>query len=92
VIQLTPQQISNNKHSKVTSIALEVRVPAEHERVYLEILDRLNERASQLKDGEVDLMLDESIGTIFPYYAKAERPKLFEKLMKKQNAAMHQYL
>jgi hypothetical protein len=56
--------------------------------VYLEILDRLNERASQLKDGEVDLMLDESIGTIFPYYAKAERPKLFEKLMKKQNAAM----
>jgi hypothetical protein len=88
VIQLTPQQISNNKHSKVTSIALEVRVPAEHERVYLEILDRLNERASQLKDGEVDLVLDERIGVFFPYYAKAECPKLFEKLMKKQNAAM----
>jgi hypothetical protein len=88
VVQLTPQQISNNKHSKVTSIALEVRVPAEHERVYLEILDRLNERASQLKDGEVDLVLDERIGTFFPYYAKTERPKLFEKLMKKQNAEM----
>jgi hypothetical protein len=88
VVQLTPQQISNNKYSKVTSIALEVRVPAEHERVYLEILDRLNERASQLKDGEVDLVLDERIGTFFPYYAKAERPKLFEKLMKKQNAEM----
>jgi hypothetical protein len=86
---LFPQQISNNKHSKVTSITLEVRVPAEHERVYLEILDRLNERASQLKDGEVNLVLDERIGTLFfPYYAKAERPKLFEKLMKKQNAMM----
>jgi hypothetical protein len=88
MIQLTPQQISNNKHSKVTSIALEVRVPAEHERVYLEILDRLNERASQLKDGEVDIVLDECIGTFFPYYAKAERPKLFEELMKKQNTAL----
>jgi hypothetical protein len=56
--------------------------------VYLEILDRLNERASQLKKGEVNLVLDECIGTFFPYYAKAEHPKLFEKLMKKQNAEM----
>jgi hypothetical protein len=31
VIQLTPQQISNNKHSNVTLVALKVRVPAKHE-------------------------------------------------------------
>jgi hypothetical protein len=33
VIQLTPQQISNNKHSKVTSVvALKVRVPCRRTR------------------------------------------------------------
>jgi hypothetical protein len=88
VIQLTPQLISNKKYSKITSVALEVRVPAEFERVYLEILDRLNERASLLQEGEVDIVLDDRIGTFFPYYAKSDRPKLFEKLMRKQNADM----
>jgi hypothetical protein len=61
---------------------------AEHERVYLEILDRLNERACQLKEREVNLVLNECNRTFFPYYAKAEHPKLFKKLMKKQNAEM----
>jgi hypothetical protein len=88
VIQLTPQLISNKKFSKTTSVALEVRVPAELERIYLDILDRLNERASLLQDGEVDIVLDNRIGTFFPYYAKNDRPKLFERLMRKQNADM----
>jgi hypothetical protein len=57
VIQLTPQVISNKKFSKITSVALEVRVPAEFERIYLEILDRLNKRASLLEKGEVDIVL-----------------------------------
>jgi hypothetical protein len=88
VIQLTPQQISNSRFLKVSSIALEVRVPAEHARIYTEILDRLNERASLLAKGEVDLVLDSRIGTFFPYYAKTERPQLFERLMRKQNSDM----
>jgi hypothetical protein len=73
--------ISNKKHSKTTSVALEVRVPAEFERTYLDILDRLNEWASLLQEGEVDLILDDRIGTFFPYYAKNDRPQLFERLM-----------
>jgi hypothetical protein len=88
VIQLTPQQISNSRFSKVSSVALEVRVPAEHARIYTEILDRLNERASLLEKGEVDLVMDQRIGTFFPYYAKSERPQLFERLMRKQNSEM----
>jgi hypothetical protein len=89
VISMVPQQISNPKHSTTTTIALEIRVPADHEKVYLSILDRLNERASTLDEGEVDITLDESLGTFFPYYAKRTRPKLFESLMKKQNSDMN---
>jgi hypothetical protein len=89
VISMVPQQISNPKHSTTTTIALEIRVPADHEKVYLSILDRLNERASTLDEGEVDITLDDSLGTFFPYYAKRTRPKLFESLMKKQNSDMN---
>jgi hypothetical protein len=88
VVQLTPQPINNNKFSKVSSVALEVRVPAEHARIYTEVLDRLNERASLLDKGEVDIVLDAKVGTFFPYYAKSERPQLFERLMRKQNSEM----
>jgi hypothetical protein len=55
----------------------------------MNILDRLNERASTLQDGEVDLILDERIGVFFPYYAKRIRPNLFDALMKKQNTEMN---
>jgi hypothetical protein len=88
VVQLTPQTINNSKFSKVTSAALEVRVPAEHARIYTEILDRLNERASLLEQGDVDIVLDPKVGVFFPYYAKSERPQLFERLMRKQNSEM----
>jgi Tfp pilus assembly protein PilP len=89
VITMVPQQISNLKHSKTTSIALEIRVPADHDKTYLNILDRLNERASNLPEGEVDITLDDRLGTFFPYYAKRSRPKLFDSLMKKQNTDMN---
>jgi DNA-directed RNA polymerase subunit F len=88
VVQLTPQPINNSKFSKVTSVALEVRVPAEHARIYTKVFDRLNERASLLNKGEVDIILDPKVGTFFPYYAKSERPQLFERLMRKQNSDM----
>jgi hypothetical protein len=88
VISMVPQQISNPKYSKTTSIALEIRVPAEHESTYLNILDRLNERASTLDEGEVDITLDDRLGIFFPYYAKRSRPNLFDSLMKKQNTDM----
>jgi hypothetical protein len=48
----------------------------------------LNERASTLAEGDVDIVLDENIGVFFPYYAKRSRPKLFDSLMLKQNAEM----
>jgi hypothetical protein len=43
VISLVLQTISNPKYSDTKTIALEVRVPAEHEKIYCSILDRLNE-------------------------------------------------
>jgi hypothetical protein len=86
---MVPQQISNPKYAKTTSIALEIRVPAEHERTYSNILDRLNERASTLEEGEVDITLDNRLGTFFPYYAKRSHPTLFNSLMKKQNTDMN---
>jgi hypothetical protein len=88
VIQLTPQQICYSRDSKVTSVALEVRVPAKHAQIYTEILDRLNKQASLLEKGEVDLVFDQRIRTFFPYYAKTECPQLFESLMRKQNSKM----
>jgi hypothetical protein len=73
IVQLTPQPINNNKFSKVSSVALlEVKVPAEHARIYTEVFDRLNERASLQNKGEVDIILDPKVGTFFPYYAKSE--------------------
>jgi hypothetical protein len=89
VISMVPQQIANQKFSKTTSTALEIRVPAEHEKVYLNILNRLNERASTLSQGDVDITFDDSLGIFFPYYAKRSRPQLFESLMRKQNTEMN---
>jgi hypothetical protein len=39
VLSMIPQIISNPKYNNTKSIALEIRVPAEHETVYLNILD-----------------------------------------------------
>jgi hypothetical protein len=64
VISMIPQIISNPKHNNTKSIALEIRVPAAHEHIYLNILDRLNERASTLQEGEVDLVLDDNFDEI----------------------------
>jgi hypothetical protein len=89
VISMVPQQISNPRHSKTTSLALEIRVPAAHERTYLNILERLNERKSTLEDGEADITLDDRLGIFFPYHAKRSRPKLFDSLMIKQNSEMN---
>lgn len=89
VISMVPQQISNLKYNQTKSVALEIRVPADHEGTYLNILDRLNERASTLPEGEVDITLDDGMGIFFPYYAKRSRPNLFDSLMKKQNAEMN---
>jgi hypothetical protein len=88
IVQLTPQPINNHKFLKVSLVALEVRVPAEHARIYTEVFDCLNERASLLNKGEVDIILDPKVGTFFPYYAKSKRPQLFKRLMRKQNSDM----
>jgi hypothetical protein len=82
VISLVPQQISNPKHNQTKSIALEVRVPAEQEAKYIDILDRLNERTVSMEKGEVDIVMDETIGTFFPYYAKQQKAELFDMLMR----------
>jgi hypothetical protein len=70
VIAMVPQQISNPRYNKTTSLALEIRVPTAHERTYLNILERLNERKSTLQDGKADLTLDNRLGIFFPYHAK----------------------
>jgi hypothetical protein len=59
-----PQIISNMKHKNTKSLALEIRVPVEFEQTYLNILDRLNERASTLKNGEVELCKAKPSATI----------------------------
>jgi hypothetical protein len=89
VLTVIPQQISNPKYNQTKSIALEVRVLAAHESTYLEILDRLNERACTLMEDKIDIILDDSIGTFFPYYAKKSKPQLFDSMMRKQNFAMN---
>jgi hypothetical protein len=89
VISLVPQNISNQKYSETKTVALEVRVPAEHEKVYCSILDRMNKRACTMAKDEIDIILDDSMGTFFPYYAKRSRSSLFDSLMKKQNSDMH---
>jgi hypothetical protein len=88
VISLVPQQISNPKHNQTKSIALEVRVPADQETKYIEILDRLNERTASMEKDEVDIVMDEKIGTFFPYYAKRQKAELFDMLMRRQNFEM----
>jgi hypothetical protein len=65
---MIPQTISNPKLNKTKSISLKIRLPVEHETVYLNILDWLYECASTVKEGEVDLVLDERVRVFFPYY------------------------
>jgi hypothetical protein len=89
ILTIVPQQISNPKHNQTKSIALEVRVPAAHESTYIKMIDRLNERACTLKDDEIDIILDDSIGTFFPYYAKCSKPELFDSLMREQMLMSH---
>jgi hypothetical protein len=89
VIAIVPQQVSNPKYSQTRSIVLEVRVPAEQESRYIEILDRLNERSVTMNEDEVDIIMDEKVGTFFPYYAKRSKPELFDLLMRKQNFALN---
>jgi hypothetical protein len=89
VISIVPQQISNPKYNNTKSIALEVRVPADKESMYIEIVDRLNERTVTKDDDDVDIIMDETMGTFFPYYAKRSKPELFDLLMRKQNFALN---
>jgi hypothetical protein len=65
VILMVPQPISNPKYNDTKLITLEIRVPAEKENIYLNILDRLNERASNLQDDEVDIALDNRLGSSY---------------------------
>jgi hypothetical protein len=89
VISIVPQQISNLKYNQTKSLVLEVCVPADQESKYIEILDRLNERAVTMNKDEVDIIMNENVGTFFPYYAKRSKPELFDLLMRKQNFALN---
>jgi hypothetical protein len=42
-----------------------------------------------MAEDEIDIILDDSMGTFFPYYAKRSRSSLFDSIMKKQNSDMH---
>jgi hypothetical protein len=88
VVSLVPQQISNPKYNQTKSITLEVCVPADKEAKYIKILDRLNERTALMEQDEVDIVMDEKIGTFFPYYAKRQKAELYDMLMQRQNFDM----
>jgi hypothetical protein len=40
-------------------------------------------------EDKIDIILDDSIGTFFPYYAKKSKPQLFDSMMREQNFAMN---
>jgi hypothetical protein len=42
-----------------------------------------------MAEDKIDIILDNSMGTFFPYYAKHSHGSLFDALMKKQNSDMH---
>jgi BMFP domain-containing protein YqiC len=41
-----------------------------------------------MEKGEVDIIMEENIGTFFPYYAKRQKAELFDMLMRRQNFDM----
>jgi hypothetical protein len=80
ILSLNIQAIGNQT---TTSVALEVRVPTELKKNYINIIERMYEKA---QEGEI--VIPNKLGKFFPYYMKSKMPEVFNYLMRQQNAEM----
>jgi hypothetical protein len=84
ILSLNIQAIGNKTADQTTtSVALEVRVPTEHKRTYIEIIERLYE-----KEQDEEIIIPSKLGKFFPYYMKSKKPEVFNYLMRQQNLEM----
>jgi hypothetical protein len=84
ILSLNIQTIGNKTNDQTTtSVALEVRVPTEHKKIYIDIIERLYE-----KEQDEEIIVPNKLGKFFPYYMKAKKPEVFSYLMRQQNSEM----
>jgi hypothetical protein len=73
ILSLNIQAIGNKTADQTTtSVALEVRVPTEHKRTYIEIIERLYE-----KEQDEEIIIPSKLGKFFPYYMKSKKNRSF---------------
>jgi hypothetical protein len=85
ILSLNIQAIGNSNASApaTTSVALEVRVPSVHKKLYIDILEHIYKKAQ-----DKEIVIPNKLGKFFPYYMKAKMPEVFNYLMRQQNANM----
>jgi hypothetical protein len=84
IMSLNIQAIgSKTNNQTTTSVALEVRVPTEHKKTYIDIIERLYE-----KEQDEEIVVPNKLGKFFPYYMKSKKPEVFNYLMQQQNSEM----
>jgi hypothetical protein len=80
---LNIQTIGNNTSKPTTSVALEIRVPNEKQKIYINILERLYKKSQ-----DEEIIIQNKMGKFFPYYMKSKMPEVFDFMMRQQNANM----
>jgi hypothetical protein len=83
ILSLNSQTIGSSTSEKISSVALEVRVPSGKERIYIDILKWLYEKAET-----EEIIISTTLGNFFPYYMKSKLPEVYNFLMQQQNANM----
>jgi hypothetical protein len=83
ILSLNIQTIGNTIPTPTTTVALEIRVPNEHKSTYIDILERLYEKAQ-----DQEIIIPNTLGKFFPYYMKSKMPEVFNFMMRQQNAEM----
>jgi uncharacterized protein YeeX (DUF496 family) len=83
ILSLNVQMIGSTSTKPTKSVALEIRVPNEKQKIYIDILERLYEKS---QDGEA--IIPNKLGKFFPYYMKSKMSEVFNFLMRQQNADM----
>jgi hypothetical protein len=83
LLSLNTQILGVSKPVTTTSVALEVRVPTGKERIYINIIERLYEKAEN-----EEIIVPSKLGKFFPYYMRSKMPEVFTFMMRQQNAEM----
>jgi hypothetical protein len=83
ILSLNIQMIRNSIPTQTTLVALKIRVPNEKQKIYIDILKHLYEKA---EEGEA--IIPNKLGKFFPYYMKSKMPEVFNFLMRQQNTDM----